>query len=228
MRTKHTALRWSRGWAAIAAGLLLSLTLCRAIAAADLQVRVTQSNGKPLAGAVVTVHALGAAPPSAAPVQAVMDQLDLAFTPDVLVIPVGSTVSFPNTDKTGHEVYSFSPVHPFKLPLYRGKPYPPEHFDRVGIVTLGCNIHDWMVGYIYVSETPFFAKTGAAGTAAIDDLPPGDYTLRVWHPSMEQGEDASVRHLTLNADGPTSVEWELNLKPIFRVPRVPTPGAAFY
>src|SRR5580692_4931367 len=93
MRTADTALRRSRGWAAMAAGLLLSLTLCRAIAAADLQVRVTQANGKPVPGAVVTVHALGAAPPAAAPVQAVMDQLDLAFTPDVLVIPVGSTAS---------------------------------------------------------------------------------------------------------------------------------------
>jgi len=197
MRTKHTALRWSRGWAAIAAGLLLSLTLCRAIAAADLQVRVTQSNGKPLAGAVVTVHALGAAPPSAAPVQAVMDQLNLAFAPDVLVIPVGSTVSFPNTDKTGHEVYSFSPVHPFKLPLYRGKPYPPEHFDRVGIVTLGCNIHDAMLAYILVTDAPYYGRTGMDGNWSQPDVARGRYRIQVWSPRFAETGQTLQRDITV-------------------------------
>src|ERR1700733_13063325 len=75
MQTQNTALRCS---------LLLSLLLCGAVPAAELQVHVTQLNGKPLPGAVVTLHALGAGPPPAAPVQTVMDQLNLAFAPDVL------------------------------------------------------------------------------------------------------------------------------------------------
>ena len=77
-----------------------------------------------------------------------------------------------------------------------------------------------MVGYIYVSETPFFAKTEAAGTATLADLPPGEYTVRVWHPSMEHGEESTARQISLNADGPASATWELSLKPAFRVPRV--------
>jgi len=199
MRTENTALRRSRGWAAIAAGLLLSLSLCRATEAADLQVRVTQPNGKPVPGAVVTVHALGAAPPSAAPVQAVMDQLDLAFTPDVLVIPVGSTVSFPNTDKTGHEVYSFSPTHQFKLPLYRGKPYPPEHFDRVGLVTLGCNIHDAMLAYILITDTPYYGRTGKDGNWSQPDIARGRYRIVVWSPRLAETGQTLQRDITVEA-----------------------------
>jgi hypothetical protein len=76
------------------------------------------------------------------------------------------------------------------------------------------------VGYIYVSETPFFAKTAAAGSAAIDDMPPGEYTVRIWHPSMEHGEETTARRVTLSADGSASLEWEIGLKPAFRVPRV--------
>jgi plastocyanin len=192
-------------------------------------IALVKDHGKPVADAVVLATPtdpkglLRARPPADA-----VDQVDKQFVPFVKAVFVGTRVRFPNSDHIRHQVFSFSPAKKFELPLYAGTAASPVLFDTPGVVVLGCNIHDWMVGYIYVSETPFFAKTGAAGTAAIDDLPPGDYTLRVWHPSMEQGEDASVRHLTLNADGPTSVEWELNLKPIFRVPRVPTPGAAFY
>jgi plastocyanin len=197
MQTDSSALRLRR--AARVAGLLLCLTLCGAAQAADLQVRVTQSNGKPLPGAVVTVHALGAAPPSAAPVQAVMDQVNLAYTPDVLVIPVGSTVSFPNTDKTGHEVYSFSPAHPFKLPLYRGKPYPPEHFDRVGIVTLGCNIHDAMLAYILVTDAPYYGRTAADGSWSQPDIARGRYRIEVWSPRLAESAPTLQRDLTVEA-----------------------------
>jgi hypothetical protein len=84
-----------------------------------------------------------------------------------------------------------------------------------------------MIGYIYVSETPFFAKT-VAGTASIADMPPGDYTVRVWHPSMERGEETTARNVSLNADGPTSVSWEVSLKPTFRVPRVSGPASQGY
>src|ERR1700722_9260715 len=90
------------------AGLLLCLSLCNAAWATDLQVRVLQQNGKPLRGAVVTVHVIAAATAAAAPIHAVMDQLDLAFAPDLMVIPAGSTVNFINSDKVSHEVYSYS------------------------------------------------------------------------------------------------------------------------
>jgi plastocyanin len=197
MQTKYTAWWGHRCPAARAAGLLLSLALCGAAPAADLQVRVTQLNGKPLPGAVVTVRALGSGAPPAAPLQAVMDQLNLAFTPDVLVIPVGSTVSFPNSDKTGHEVYSFSSAHPFKLGLYRGKPYAPERFDRPGLVTLGCNIHDAMLAYILVTDAPYYGKTAADGSWSLSDIARGRYRVEVWSPRLAETGQTLQREIAV-------------------------------
>lgn len=206
MQTRNTALRCSRSRAALAVGLLLALAPCGAVPAAELQVHVTQLNGKPLPGAVVTVHALGAGSAPAAPLQAVMDQLNLAFTPDVLVIPVGSTVSFPNTDKTGHEVYSFSSAHPFKLGLYRGKPYPPEHFDRAGLVTLGCNIHDAMLAYILVTDAPYYGRTVADGSWSQPDIARGRYRIEVWSPRLAETGQVLQREIAVGAGDHAVVE----------------------
>jgi plastocyanin len=199
----------------------LSLVLHQSGHAAELKILVKDARGKLVADAVVI--ATPTDPKNAqrfkAPGDAI-DQVDKQFVPYVKPVFVGSTVRFPNSDHIRHQVYSFSPAKKFELPLYGGSNAPPVVFDKPGVVVLGCNIHDWMVGYIYVSETPFFAKTAAAGTATIGELPPGEYSVRVWHPSMEQSEEATARRVTLNADAPSSVEWDLNLKPQLRVPRV--------
>src|SRR6202044_1671839 len=168
-------------------------------------------------------NALHAKPPAV-----VIDQVDKQFVAYGTPINVGSMVKFPNSDKIRHQVYSFSAAKRFDLPLYAGTDAPPVLFDKPGVVVLGCNIHDWMIGYIYVSETPFFAKTGSAGTVSLEDMPPGEYTVRLWHPSMEQGEETTARRITLSADAPTSVEWELPLKPAFRVPRGSGAGSPGY
>jgi len=187
-------------------GALLLVAFCNVAAAAELQIRVVQRDGKPLPGAVVIVHAVGATLPAATPVQAVMDQIDLAFAPDVLAIPVGSTVSFPNTDKTSHEVYSFSPTHPFKLGLYRGKPYPPEHFDRAGLVTLGCNIHDAMLAYILVIDAAWYGRSGADGAWVQADVPRGRYRIEVWSPRLEEPEQTLVREIVVDGAERSVVE----------------------
>src|SRR5229473_6573426 len=196
---------------------------------AELRVLVKDHHGKLIADAVVLATpsdpkvAQRAKPPPDA-----VDQVDKQFVPYVKPVFLGSKVLFPNSDHVRHQVYSFSPAKRFELPLYAGTNAQPVVFDKPGVVVLGCNIHDWMVGYIYVSETPFFAKTEAAGTATIDDMPPGEYTVRVWHPSMEHGEETTARRVTLNAGGPSSVEWELSLKPTLRVPRVSGAASAGY
>jgi plastocyanin len=134
--------------------------------------------------------------PAAAPVRAIMDQVNLAFVPDVLVIPVHSTVQFPNSDAVGHQVYSFSSARKFQLPLYRGKPYPPVQFDQAGVVTLGCNIHDNMIGYIVVTDAPYFGRADAQGTWSAE-LPAGTWQLRIWHPLLnEPGDVERVVELT--------------------------------
>jgi plastocyanin len=170
----------SRRWAAIACVLLAGQAVAE-LRAATLAVNFADPADRPIADAVVMVQELGASPHAAAPVDAVMDQVDLAFTPGVLAVPVGSRVSFPNSDLVSHQVYSFSATKKFQLPLYRGKPYQPIVFDVPGVVTLGCNIHDDMVGYIVVTNAAHYGVTNSMGGWASADLPPGNYEISIWH-----------------------------------------------
>ena len=208
-------------------GLILG---CAALAhSAELRVTVKDHKGRNIEDAVVVAVPID--PRNAQrfrPPQDAVDQVDKQFVPYVKPVFVGSTVRFPNSDNIRHQVYSFSPAKKFELPLYGGTNAPPVIFDKPGVVVLGCNIHDWMIGYIYVSETPFFAKTGPQGTAAITDLPPGEYTVRIWHPSMDRAEETTNRHIALAAEAPVSAEWQVGLKPSIRVPRVPGGASPSY
>ncbi len=170
-----------------ALGALAALASMQA-AGATLAVTVHQRDGHPLSGAVVTVEALSPALAPPAPVEAIMDQVQLEFVPDVLIVPVRSTVLFPNSDAVSHQVYSFSNARRYQLPLYRGKAHPPITFDQTGVVTLGCNIHDNMLAYIVVTDAPFFGRTGKDGAFGAGDVPTGRYRLRVWHPSINEPE----------------------------------------
>jgi plastocyanin len=213
----------------LAAALTLACICAMSAPAAQLRVSVKDQHGRPVADAVVLAtpdepkNALHAKPPPDT-----VDQVDKQFVPYVKPIFVGSRVRFPNSDHIRHQVYSFSPAKKFELPLYAGTDAPPIVFDKPGVVILGCNIHDWMIGYIYVSDTPFFAKTESRGSASIDDMPPGEYSVRIWHPGMEKAEDPTLRRVTLTADVPASLEWRVNLKPGVRVPRVSGAGSPGY
>jgi plastocyanin len=208
---------------------LTLLLVCAGARAAELHIQIKDHKGKPVADAVVLAvpldpkNALRAKPAADA-----VDQVDKQFVPYVKPVFVGATVRFPNSDNIRHQVYSFSPAKKFELPLYGGLNAQPVLFDKPGVVVLGCNIHDWMIGYIYVSETPFFAKTGAGGTAVIPDLPAGDYTVRIWHPNLAHAEDTTYQRVTLSAEETASADWQLELKPNFRVPRVSGAGSAAY
>jgi len=212
--------------AAIGIALLLD---ARAGCAAQLHATVKDQHGKPVADAVVlaapvdpktTFHARSSAD--------VVDQVDKQFLPYVKAVYVGSKVRFPNKDNIRHQVYSFSQPKQFELPLYAGTEASPVLFEKPGVVVLGCNIHDWMVGYIYVSETPFFATTDAAGAATLEDLPPGEYLVRVWHPGMQQAEESTVKRLNLSVDEAANLEWQFAVKPSLRVPRVSGAGNSGY
>ena len=169
--------------------LLAALAVCAPVFAAPLSVTVLKRDGTPLPGAVVSAEAESPAAAPAAAVKGIMDQINLAFVPDVLVIPVHSTVQFPNSDAVSHQVYSFSSARSFQLPLYRGKPYPPVSFEQPGIVTLGCNIHDNMLSYIVVTAAQFFGRTDQKGAWLAPEIPPARYRLRVWHPLLNEPRD---------------------------------------
>ena len=208
---------------AAAAGLACALGVDAAQIAASVS-----AQAQPVPDAVVVAVPEGGVRPADKPPQGVVDQINKEFVPYVTPIRVGSLVQFPNRDHIRHHVYSFSPPKPFELPLYVGTPAKPVLFDKPGVVKLGCNIHDWMIGYIYVAETPYFAKTGADGRAVLTDLPAGRYRVRAWHPRMEGSEEATVKSIELTQDADARVSWELTLKPEFRPRRAPLPGDPGY
>jgi len=169
--------------------VVAALVASARLVAGPLGIVVLQRDGQPLSGAVVTAEPESLRLPAATPLHAIVDQIDLAFVPDIIVIPVGSAVSFPNSDAVSHQVYSFSNTRRFQLPLYRGKPYPPVVFDQPGLVTLGCNIHDNMLAYVMVTAAPFFGRTDANGAWSAANVPNATYRIHVWHPRLNEPDN---------------------------------------
>jgi plastocyanin len=212
---------------AVPVSLLAIALMTPSAQAAQLRALVLDSDGKPLRDAVVLAVAEDAKAPTR-PGLEVVDQIDKEFVPYVKAVRAGSYVQFPNRDHIRHHVYSFSPAKRFELPLYIGTPAEPVLFDKPGLVRLGCNIHDWMIGYIYVADTPYFGKTGGDGRVALEGLPAGRYLVRVWHPRMQGAEEATVRRFEASEDAALVGEWKLKLKPEFRPRRARTPGEPEY
>lgn len=163
--------------------VLLSALACSANAA-SIAIEVRDASGAPVADAAVYALPAQAATDSKGARTAAVEQIDREFVPHVSVIQVGTSVTFPNRDSILHHVYSFSPAKSFEIKLYTGKSPGQIVFDKPGLVTLGCNIHDWMIGYILVVDTPHFARTGPSGNALLRDLPVGNYELNAWHPQQ--------------------------------------------
>jgi hypothetical protein len=189
-------------------------------AAGELRAFVKDQKGQPIEDAVVLAMPLDERNKGLfKPPHDEVDQIDKDFVPHVKVVTPGTNVSFPNKDNVRHHVYSFSPAKTFELPLYSGTPAKPVHFDKTGQVTLGCNIHDWMLGYVYVADTPFFGKSPKDGKVLIANVPAGEYSVRVWHPDMKGAEESTARKVMVSDAQPANMEWQITLKPVFKIPR---------
>jgi plastocyanin len=195
----------------VLSALAIALLFPGLAAAADLVVSVRTAAGRPVADAVVTIPG-----PHAGAVRFPwpyrMAQHDLQFDPFVLIVPVGAQVSFPNMDSVRHHVYSFSPVHPFELKLYGRDETRVVKFDKPGVVALGCNIHDNMVAFIVVVDTPYAAKTDAAGQAVIHGAPAGPVAVHVWHPYLRAPGNAVVVSAVAPRDGVARVAITAELR----------------
>ncbi len=184
-----------RRLAATAAALAPAATF-----AVPVTVQLAGPNGQPLAGAAVAVEVRGRAAKTTT-ARAEMGQRDRQFTPQLLIVQTGTAVSFPNFDTVRHHVYSISPIKVIDIKLYAGTPAEPIVFDKPGVATLGCNIHDRMSAHVVVVDTPVFAATDARGQATFD-IPAGEHTVKVWHAGQRSATLQSLR-LDVPADGGT-------------------------
>lgn len=170
--------------------------------AATVTVDVRGVDGKPLAGAVVLVDTPRK---SAGPIKFdyayEMAQKNITFVPHVLIVPIGSTVTFPNRDKVRHHVYSFSKPKRFDLKLYGKDETRSILFDKAGVVALGCNIHDTMSGFVLVVDTPYAVQTDANGRATIGGVPAGAAAVRIWHPTIRTSDNILSQAATVSAAG---------------------------
>lgn len=201
---------------ALALAALCGCVVTPIACAADLAAQLVDEQGRPLADAVLS---LAASTPGPQAGTGVMDQRDKQFVPSVLAVRTGTSVTFPNSDNIRHHVYSFSPAKRFELRLYKGTPSEPVQFDTPGVVVLGCNIHDWMVGYVYVTDDPWFAVSDAQGQLAIDGLPAGSYRVKLWHPQLENMLPLEVGTLQL----PQAQERQRFALPVGEVAPAPAP-----
>ena len=160
--------------------ILLSVSHC--VLANKITITLVDANQSPVKNAVVLFNPLFDIEEDTTPHNtAIMNQIDKQFVPHVLVVQKNTEIAFPNADNLFHHVYSFSPTKQFELKLYKEFTAEPLFFEHPGIVDIGCNIHDWMLGYIVVSDTPYFLKTDENGTASVT-VPTGKYRLTFWHP----------------------------------------------
>ncbi|MFM2347000.1 MAG: hypothetical protein RL654_1753 [Pseudomonadota bacterium] len=190
---------------------LLPCLLATAVQAAPLTVSASDGAGRPLVGAVVAIEIGSTARAAAAGTRAEVVQRQRNFEPGVLVVQTGTLVDFPNQDTVRHHVYSFSPIKTFEIKLYAGRPAVPVLFDRAGVITLGCNIHDQMVAHVVVVDTPLFGRTDADGRLVLE-VPAGEHRLKAWHPDMREGLDLQAQPLRVGA-APAAAAVRLPVQP---------------
>ena len=197
---------------------VLLILSCFATQAKNTTIQVNDAEKNPLANIVVYVEPenisiLPKEQQSAKPT-ATMDQVNRQFLPHILVVNKSTNVSFPNSDKIKHHVYSFSPAKTFEIKLYSDEQSSPLLFNHTGEVTLGCNIHDWMLGYVYVVDTPWFGKTDLQGKLEFD-LPKGQYTLKIWHPLLQDSDKSLTQKITISDDNNFVINLTEAMKPAY-------------
>lgn len=164
----------------------LQLVASLAASAADFSVAVTDQNGDPVENAVIGLMPDDKSRLPAADAQThTIDQTDEAFVPFVTAMRRGDALRFTNSDRTRHHVYSFSTIKQFELLLNPGQKSNLVKFDEDGVAAIGCNIHDQMLAYAFVSESPWFAVTDAKGAATIRNVPQGKLSAHAWHPRLD-------------------------------------------
>ena len=198
--------RDSRLWRYLAAAAVFAPM---AVSAATITATVADDQGRPLPDAVVMISpepgsgTLSPIGEASTPATAIVDQKSETFVPAVVAIRAGGAVSFRNSDNIRHHVYSFAPNRRFEMVQAPGETSRPIVFEIPGVVAIGCNIHDHMSAYIYVTTAPWTKVTGADGQAILSALPAGRFVATVWHPRMRPLAEPPPQLLSLATENST-------------------------
>jgi plastocyanin len=185
--------------------VLLLGSACSA-SAAEVVVHLSDGHGHAVSDAVVMLTpdtGTTASPSATPPATYIIDQRDETFIPYVQVLRPGDKVVFRNSDSTRHHVYSFAAIKTFEFVLRPGESSPALSMDQAGVAAVGCNIHDHMATYLFVSAVPAIAMSSHDGSATLGHLAPGRYTAHVWHPQLHPGHPEPIQSVTIAGDTDT-------------------------
>ena len=194
---------------------ILAMLLATRATAAELVVRIDDGRGAGVADAVVMVSPRSGAGQAQAhaPERRTIDQKNLAYVPYLEVFRPGDEVVFHNSDRTRHHVYSFSPVKAFEFVLASHESSPPQTLDKLGAVAVGCNIHDQMIAYLYVTDARWFAHSDASGEVRFARLAAGAYDVRVWQPRLRPDRSEPRQTIGLEGGESRTLHFSLSLLP---------------
>jgi plastocyanin len=206
----------------------LAAFVLRPALAGDVAFKLKTAKGEAIADAVVSLVPVDKTAPAGAPNAGALDivQKGQEFSPYVTPVRVGATVNFLNREeKVDHQVYSLSAAKAFDLKLHHPGVAIPVTFDKAGVVAVGCNIHEWMLAYVVVLDTPWFATTGPGGEVTVAGVAPGKYRAEVWHPRLATLEK---REVTVTDGATPQLAFTLTLKADRRIRRPVNAGGAGY
>ena len=181
--------------------LIIALALLPLSGASAFELRLTVKDEQQQAVSGVVAEVAGRLDSAAPSGLAIIDQVNRRFVPMVTLVQAGETVSFPNSDNVRHHVYSFSEIRQFSTPLYANEQVDPVLFDKPGVAVLGCNIHDSMVAYVYVSQWQDRAISDESGVLVLSGLSEKPQTFHVWHPWLQTPDNTLEIDLSTASDG---------------------------
>ncbi|NBD96100.1 MAG: methylamine utilization protein [Gammaproteobacteria bacterium] len=191
------------------AGLLFLLAFSSLANAAALVVSVSGESGQPIEDAVISLQGVSGAPGHSELKRHVVDQKGRQFRPWVTAATVGEDVVIRNSDEITHHVYSFSPTRQFSFRLQEGEAHAAMTMSEAGVIVMGCNIHDWMVGYVHVADGQYSSTTDEQGLASWDGLPTGNWRVSLWHPGIDEVAEPPPQHVELQAGASTRIAFEV-------------------
>jgi len=195
----------------------LFFLLGQAAQASDLSIVISAHKDRSTEGVVVEL--VSKRDRSATPTTIEIDQKGQEFIPLISIAPVGSTLIFNNLDDLKHHVYSTSRGNQFDLPLHDGSAPKEITLEKPGVVKLGCNIHDWMLAYVYVSESDRVQIMDDSGKVNFADVPAGDYEIRIWSPRLRNTKQALIESITIGDDESIDHQMSIKLRKHIRKPQ---------